>query len=105
MGFRMTDFPLSRTSPNTLDTDVDGFQFPSASTTPAAHFDARLAIQERPRPSPLAILRERLFLNSGSKQDLWLSATRAVVDGERRSRSLNRAWDFRSDLVRMAEFS
>jgi hypothetical protein len=46
MGFRMTDSPFSRTSPNALDTDVDGFPFPSAATTPAAHFNARLAIQD-----------------------------------------------------------
>ena len=62
MGFRMTDSPFLHT-PQRLDTDVDGFHFirlydPSR---------ARLAIQRwRPRPSPLAILRERLFLNSGS---------------------------------------
>jgi hypothetical protein len=65
MGFRMTDSPFPQ-HPNALDTDVDGFHS-SASMTRAAHLHARLAIQRwRPKPSPLAILRERLFLNSGS---------------------------------------
>jgi len=43
--------------------------------------------QMKPKPSPLAIVRERLFLNSES-EDLWLSATCAVsFNGGRRSRT------------------
>ena len=65
MGFRMTDSPFLHT-PQRLDTDVDGFHFIRL-YDPSRASSCRLAIQRwRPRPSPLAILRERLFLNSGS---------------------------------------
>jgi hypothetical protein len=48
---------------------------------------ASMVFQALPRPSPLAIVRERLFLNSES-EDLWLSATCAVsFNGGRRSRN------------------
>jgi hypothetical protein len=75
MGFRMTVFSApaaqNRTSP---DTKLDCFP---------------LQDRTRPRPSPLAIVRERLFLNSES-EDLWLSATCAVsLNGGRRSRNGN----------------
>ena len=84
MGFRMTDSPF-RTTPNSLDTDVDGFPFPSDCRTRAAHFNARLAIQA-----------------GGPDRRLWLSATYAVVNGDRLPLS-NRAWDFRSNFVRLAK--
>src|SRR5947207_2919380 len=70
MGFRMTDSPFPRTSPNALDTDVDGFPFPSASTTRAAHFNVRLAIQD-----------------GGRDRRLWLSCASASLVQRVRSRT------------------
>lgn len=90
MGFRMTDSPFPRTSPNALDTDVDGFPFPSASTTPAAHFNARLAILDGGRDRRFWLsARALVFENSGpcSKEPLAIRDMRRVVNGERRSRA------------------
>ena len=67
MGFRMTDSPFPRTSPN--DPRHRCRWLPAFIRL----YDTSRAFQctvsdprWRPRPSPLAILRERLFLNSGS---------------------------------------
>ena len=96
MGFRTTDSPLLRTSPYALDTDVDGFPFPSASTREPRISRGRdrrlwlssraLVLEQRVEIGPLAIrdMRRRLTASDG----LAL---------------LNRALDFRSDLVRIAE--
>src|SRR5258708_35803700 len=90
MGVRMTDSSFSAHKPHALDTDVDGFPLPSASTTAAADFNARLANPRwRPRPSPLAILRERLFSNSGSRDKTFGYPRHAPsLNGERRSHSI-----------------
>jgi len=56
---------------------------------PQARLLSLTKTKRRPRPSPLAIVRERLFLNSES-EDFWLSATCAVsFDGGRRSVNTN----------------
>ena len=65
------------TKPHKPDTKVDGF--PSSS----------LQTKRRPRPSPLAIVRERLFLNSGSGGPLAIRDMRRFVNGGRRSRNTN----------------
>src|SRR5882757_642746 len=65
------------TKPHKPDTKVDGF--PSSS----------LQTKRRPRPSPLAIVRERLFLNSGSGGPLAIRGMRRFVNGGRRSRNTN----------------
>jgi hypothetical protein len=78
--------------PLTIDTDVDGFPFPFASTheqaeTVAFGYPARaLVFEQRVEIGPLAIrdMRRRLTASDGLA-------------------FLNRALDFRSDLVRMAE--
>jgi hypothetical protein len=100
MGFRMTDSPFPRISPNALDTDVDAIRL----------YDTSRAFQctvsnprSRPRPSPLPILRERLFLNSGSNRTFGYPRHAPSLTASDGLALLNRAWDFRSDLVRMAE--
>jgi len=71
----MTDSPFPRTSPNALDTDVDGFPFPSASTTRAAHFNARWAIRDAGRDRRLWLsCASACFSTAGPQWDLWLSA-------------------------------
>jgi hypothetical protein len=46
-----------------------------------------LQTQRRPRPSPLAIVRERLFLNGGSEGPLAIRDMRRFVNGGRQSRT------------------
>lgn len=48
-----------------------------------------LTIGRKRRPSPLAIVRERLFLNSGSEGPLAIRDMRRFVNGGRRPRHTN----------------
>ena len=96
MRFRITESPFPRAeTPINPDTKVDGF--PTSAPTRTAHFNARLAGSNE--TAAFGYLRERLVGTAGPK-DLWLSATCAVLDGERRSRTPKvAAGDFRSRSI------
>src|SRR5258705_13781105 len=99
MGFRMTDSPFPRTSPNDprhrwLPTSIRLYDTSRAFQCTVS--DPRW----RPRPSPLAILRERLFSNSGSRNRTFGYPRHApsltASDGLALS---SRGGDFRSRLL------
>jgi hypothetical protein len=64
-------------------------------TTPGADFQCTARNTERPRPPPLVILLERLFLNSGPK-DFWLSAIWPSLTASDGLALPSRGGDFRS---------
>jgi hypothetical protein len=93
MGFRMTKPFIPVKASLNPNTNIDGVpSLPSAATRMRG-----APLRQRPRPPPLAIFRERLFLNSGSYgEDLWLSATCAVVTASDGLTLQSRGGDFRS---------
>jgi hypothetical protein len=64
-------------------------------TTPGADFQCTARNTERPRPPPLVILLERLFLNSAPK-DFWLSAIWPSLAASDGLALPSRGGDFRS---------
>jgi len=90
MGFRMTDSPFPRTSPNDRRHRCRWFPTSIRLCDTSRAFQCTVSDPRwRPRPSPLAILRERLFSNSGSRVRTFGYPRHAPsLNGERRSRSI-----------------
>jgi hypothetical protein len=104
MGFRMTDSPFPRTSPNPFDADIDGFPFPSASTTRAAHVNSRFAAKMEAETVAFGYhARALVFVQRVRNRTFGYPRHAPSLTASDGLALLNRVWDFRSDFARIAE--